>query len=1441
MPESTRKRQAILVLGMHRSGTSALTRTISLLGFGLPKTLIPASQYNERGFWETPLLVAFHDNLLESAGSSWDDWSKFNPDWQASSFTSRFRKELQEIITSEFEEDHSFVIKDPRICRFAFFWINLLQDLKIKPLVVIPVRNPLEVAQSLQNRNSFSHQKSLLLWLRHVLDAELYSRHTPRAFCTYESLLNDWRSAMKRIGLQVGVDWPRLSLQSEIEIDDFLSNKIRHHVAPSQNLSMGEDISDWIRETCQTLDSLILDPNEEISIQRLDQIRKAFDHGCATFGVALRREEREAEQQRKKVVVLNATLREQTEQIARLESDLTETRRQAAELDRSLRERAVDIMRLENDLLETRQWGEESVALLQEQTVELQERNIEIARLQNDVEGVQQQSVALTTEMDKIRQSISWRVTTPMRAIGFQLPWLDHQIRRAPEWWEWMRSYRWKRGDRRIDSREPTMNLRDRDLNFRLPPLRPSVPIDPYAAWLRVNGWNPRSESDLYRRLALIHTQLPKISIVMPVYNPPFRFFTQAMRSIKCQLYPHWELCIADDASADQRVKPYLVELANDPRVSVCFRENNGHISAATNSAAQLATGDFILLMDQDDELTVNAIAEVALAIANNAELDLIYSDCDKIDASGHRYDPHFKPDWSPELLLSYMYAGQVLVVRRTLFEKVGGMRQGFEGSQDHDLALRIGEVARQVGHIPTVLYHWRCYRGSTALSGHEKPYSFEAGLKAVQSALERRGSEGQAYQPDWAKRNGNGIFHIRFPNTGPAVTIIIPTHNQVSLLRQCLKSLQKTAYHDYRIMVVDNESDEPETKEYLQQLNHEVIRIPNQPGKGFSFSHVINEAVRQTNTDYVLFLNDDTEIITPGWLSSMMGYARFSGVGAVGALLRYKDGKIQHAGVVHGVDGLCDHAFKLTRKSDHGYLSYIAMARNCVAVTAACMLTHRDLFIEMGGFDEKEFSVAYNDPDYCYRLLDHGYRIVYTPDAELLHFEGQTRGFSDRPHEIAAYRKKFKNFFDPYLNPNLSRENPDFQITARRFNSDSSSALRVAMFTHNLNWEGAPKQMLEIAGFIKKHGKITPLIFSPEDGPLRIVYEKMGIKVRIFSHPLARTEKLSEYLEGIKEIGVLLAEQAVDVVYANTLHGFVAVDVAREACLPCLWVIHESEGWENYFHFVPLAIRSRPIECFSYPYRVIFVAKQTRKIYHAIDLYNNFTVIPNGLEPGSVFSPSEKQRISARGILNLGETGLGVLSIGTVCERKRQIDFVQAIGRLREDIIEKSGVQFFIVGDRDNEYSRKMHTIINKLSPIRRKRLTVLPETPEVLTYYHACDIFVLTSGMESYPRVILEAMSAGMAILTTPVNGVVEQVREGINADYFPVGDINKLTRNLSSLIQDGSRRKKYQTASPLVLQGLADYEEMGLSYVKLFHEAALASVSNIVSDSKSNVLAL
>jgi GT2 family glycosyltransferase len=456
-------------------------------------------------------------------------------------------------------------------------------------------------------------------------------------------------------------------------------------------------------------------------------------------------------------------------------------------------------------------------------------------------------------------------------------------------------------------------------------------------------------------------------------------------------VYERWELCIADDASTAPGVGECLDRwAAADKRIHVVHRDNNGGIAAATNSAAAIARGEFLAFLDHDDLLSPDALAEIAIHAADHAGDDVIYSDDDKIDMSGRRYGPQFKPDWSPVLLLSYMYPCHLLVVRRSLFEAVDGIREGFDGSQDYDLMLRASERAGGIGHVPRVLYHWRAAPESTALSGETKPHGFAAGEHAVADAFARRGFDAVISRPDWAKAGKIGMFAATFPDDGPRVSILIPTRNRLDLLRACLNSLAATTYRNYEVVIIDNDSDDPAMLAFLSRCGHRVLPVAS-PERTFSFAHLNNEAVRAVDSEYVLFLNDDTEVVATRWLSQMMGYARMPGVGAVGAKLRYRDGTVQHAGVVHGYhDGLAGHAFKNMPAEEWGYLGFMRVAREYSGVTAACMLTPRALFLELGGLDEVEFAVAYNDVDYCNRLGDRGYRSIVCPDAELIHHEGQ-------------------------------------------------------------------------------------------------------------------------------------------------------------------------------------------------------------------------------------------------------------------------------------------------------------------------------------------------------------------------------------------------------------------------------------------------------------------
>ncbi|MEH1934003.1 MAG: glycosyltransferase [Nostoc sp.] len=962
----------------------------------------------------------------------------------------------------------------------------------------------------------------------------------------------------------------------------------------------------------------------------------------------------------------------------------------------------------------------------------------------------------------------------------------------------------------------------DSDLTTLPPSFLIPQSLDAYDAWLGVNKWHERSLTHLTNRLKTAKTNLPKISVVMPVFNPQIAFLESAIASVINQVYENWELCIADDHSTDPAVHLTLNRwAASDVRIRVVFREENGNISAATNSAATLADADYLVFLDHDDELTPDALGEVALYLAEHPETDFLYSDDDKIDTNGSRFAPQFKPDWSPELLLSYMYLSHLCVVRRSIFDQIGGLRIGFEGSQDYDFALRATEISHHVGHLPLVLYHWRAVPGSTAISGSAKPASFTSGQNALQEALERRGISGIVYHPDWAAKAGCGIFEYQFTNQGPSVTIIIPTKNQLALLQACLNSLKKTTYKNYQIVVIDNESDDPKTLTYLDQIPHQVLRIGN-GGAGFNFAAINNRAAEQIDSDYLLFLNNDTEVISPQWLSQMMGFALFQGVGSVGARLLYPDQSIQHAGIIHGLyHGLAGPTFKNVPSWDCGYLSYAKVNRNYSAVTAACMLTPRQLFLELGGFDEEQFAVAYNDVDYCYRLVEKGYRCVYCSTAELLHKEGASRGFRDNPREPAAFKRKYNDKVDPWYSPHLSLNDEQFKIQPRRVVLGSIQPIKTLVFTHNLNWEGAPYSQYEVTVKLKEMGIIDPIIYSPEDGPLRTDYETKGIPVYLKQHPLKNVSTNRDYNQAISALAEFIQELEVEIIYANTLQTFYAIATAKNLGIPSIWNVRESEPWQTYFNDFGEEIATRALECFRFPYRVVFVANATRDRYLALNSHHNFTVIHNGLnlqrlEEKSKASTKEK----ARKLLNVSEDEVVLLLLGTVCERKGQHDLALALAKLSQEWHGK--VKVFIVGDRPSTYSTELKNLVTQLPEAIRRKMNIIPETPDIAQYYQAADIFILTSRIESFPRVILEAMAYGLPIITTPVFGVKEQVQPGNNAIFYEPGNLQELTEAIVYLLQDEKMRSRFADNSRHVLACLNNFEDMVQNYAQIFREA-------------------
>lgn len=562
----------------------------------------------------------------------------------------------------------------------------------------------------------------------------------------------------------------------------------------------------------------------------------------------------------------------------------------------------------------------------------------------------------------------------------------------------------------------------------------------PYSDWVRrfdtPDQWDRVA---LRRRIRGLRHQ-PLISILLPVYNPEHAFLRTAIDSVRAQDYLRWELCIADDASTDPEVRPLLEEIANrEPRIRLMVRERNGHISACSNAALALATGEWCALLDHDDALAENALAWVALDLNAHPESGLLYSDEDKIDARGARSEPFFKTDFDPELFLAQNFINHLGVYRTALLREIGGFREGLEGSQDYDLALRCIERLRpdQIRHVPRILYHWRKAAGSLAALADAKPYAREAARRAIAEHLERRQIAGRVEACPENPESHRVIYEVTDPL--PLVSVIIPMRDRIELVTACLRSLREaTDYPALQIVVVDNGSVLAETLHSLGKLAARPGVVVLRDDREFNFSRLNNLAVPAARGDLLAFLNNDIKATEAGWLREMVSHAIRPQVGAVGARLWYPDGTLQHGGVVLGLGGVAGHAHHRIPRGHPGYFNQAWLQHNCSAVTAACLVMRRAVFEELGGFNEEHLAVNFNDIDLCLRARARGWQIIWTPYANLLHRESASRGHQATRGQKAQFLQEAtymqerwgaELWRDPFYNPNLTLKPPGYEL----------------------------------------------------------------------------------------------------------------------------------------------------------------------------------------------------------------------------------------------------------------------------------------------------------------------------------------------------------------------------------------------------------------------------
>ena len=559
----------------------------------------------------------------------------------------------------------------------------------------------------------------------------------------------------------------------------------------------------------------------------------------------------------------------------------------------------------------------------------------------------------------------------------------------------------------------------------------------PYQKWI-IRHLPGNKELEKQRREKFDYQ--PKISIVVPLYKTPEKYLLQLVESVKAQTYPNWELCLSDGSGENSPLTSFLKSLeAGDERIKVAYNEQALQISENTNAGIEIATGAYIAFADHDDELTPHALFECVKALNKDRKIRLIYSDEDKMSMDGHKFfQPHFKPDYNPDLLCTVNYICHLFVVQREILDQVGTFRKEFDGAQDYDFIFRCVEAVdpSEIYHVTKILYHWRCHEDSTAENPESKTYAFEAGKRAIEEHYHRTGIKAEVYQGEFL-----GLYRTRFlRDHDPLISIIIPNKDHIEDLKRCMDSIdQKSSYKNYEYIIVENNSTDEKTFQYYKDLEAEnpkahVVYWDEE----FNYSAINNYGATFAKGEYILLLNNDTEIINETCLEELLGYCMRSDVGAVGARMYYEDDTIQHAGVVIGFGGIAGHCFVLQPRGTTGYCHRIICAQDYSAVTAACMLVKKSAFDEVGGLTE-ELAVAFNDIDFCMKLREAGYLIVYNPYAELYHYESKSRGLEDTPEKVARFNKEMQIFErrwpdilrngDPYYNPNLTLKSQDFSL----------------------------------------------------------------------------------------------------------------------------------------------------------------------------------------------------------------------------------------------------------------------------------------------------------------------------------------------------------------------------------------------------------------------------
>ena len=981
----------IFVLGVHRSGTSALMGTLNSLGVEIGTDLLPPSEDNPKGFYENNFVHEINEKILTALNSSWDDLFTLPHNWWNQDYLfNDYQNEVTDFVKSQFSNTNIFGIKDPRLCRLLPFWKKVFDELLIKTHCVISLRNPFEVANSLVKRNGFSIEKSLLLWMINMMEADLYTKDIPRVFISFESLIKDPEIAVKHLLDTLNIKFPVKYKDAEDEISNFLDAKLKHYNVVTR--STGNESLDLISEFYNIL--LNVDEKNKIDNESLFRINEIREKYIDTIKLFYNKDIKKTIFDTKNIEV---TVNENRDRIGILKAEALkkEDRIGILEAEALKKEDRIGIFEAEAKKKEDR------VGILEAEGLKNEDILAHIY-ISHGWKGL----LLYYRFRDNLLPVGSRRRSAVKLLFRYPIKLRNLNIKKI---FIYLKIYGFKGFFRKINA---TVNENG---------------TASYTEWIGLyDTLSLLDRSAIQKRIDQMEFK-PLISVVMPVYNPEEKWLRLAIESVRKQLYPNWELCIADDHSSQPHVSTVLEHYQSlDTRIKVIFRSENGNISQASNSALELVKGDFIAMLDHDDELSEHGLYLVAEELNRNPELDFLYSDQDMIDNNGRRYNPYFKPDFNPDLLRSQNFVDHLAVFRASSVRELGGWRSEFDGSQDYDLVLRVMErtTPSRIKHIPYVLYHWRAVPGSIAHHVGEKDYAPLRSRLALTEHLQRLRVQADvtSHYPDYS------IHRVIYPLPAepPLVSIIVPTKDGLEFLSRCIDGLlHKTDYPEFEIIIVNNRSENPETYDYFEKISKDSrIKIIDF-NQSFNYSKINNFAVHEAKGSVINFLNNDTEVINRDWLREMVSQAIRPEIGAVGARLYYEDDTVQHAGIFLGFKGRAGHIYRYTQRHWMGDWARGILIQNYSAVTAACMVIRREVYEEVGGFDEQRLSITFNDVDLCLRILEKGYRNLYTPFAELYHFESKTRGLWAIQSEEDYFENNWKHLInaDPAYNPNLTLE----------------------------------------------------------------------------------------------------------------------------------------------------------------------------------------------------------------------------------------------------------------------------------------------------------------------------------------------------------------------------------------------------------------------------------